>query len=115
MNNHLPLIVTSVTLFLAGLTPADPHLVYVTRIKNPTHLEEYQCVVEPDAGHVKYSWHRQGWNGLPEGVKADGDRLHFLKSTSDLNGVYICEVENLTKVGAGSLYRHKQPDGHTEF
>ncbi|KAI4904638.1 hypothetical protein NFI96_032749, partial [Prochilodus magdalenae] len=84
-------ILTSLVLVLAGLTQGDPLMVYVTSIENPTHAEEYQCVIEPKIAPTKYSWRKQGRVGLPEGVIADRDRLHFLKSTSDLNGLYICE------------------------
>lgn len=56
---------------------------------------------------------RQGWSGLPEGVKAEGDRLHFLKTTADLNGLYICEVVNQNGAAAGSLYHQKE--AHSEF
>ncbi|KAL6484368.1 hypothetical protein MHYP_G00064130 [Metynnis hypsauchen] len=101
-----PLIFTLWTLFLSGLIHTHPQVIHVIPIKNPTYDEEYQCVTEANPEHTKYRWYRQGWDALPEGVKAEGDRLHFLKSTPDLNGLYICTAENELGVAAGSVYRH---------
>lgn len=40
-------------------------------------------------------------------IKIKGNRLYFLKLTSDLNGLYICEAFNEYGTGTGSLYWHK--------
>ncbi|KAL6484373.1 hypothetical protein MHYP_G00064180 [Metynnis hypsauchen] len=99
-----PLIFTLWTVFLSGFTQAHPQVVHVKPVENPTYAEEYQCVTESNPEHTKYSWSRQGQDALPEGVKAELDRLHFLKLTSDLNGLYICTAENERGTASGSLY-----------
>lgn len=57
---------------------------------------------------------RQDWSGLPEGVKAEGDRLHFLKLSPELDGVYICEAVNKNGAAAGSVFR-QQKEIHLEL
>lgn len=56
---------------------------------------------------------RQDWNPLPLGVRAEGDRLHFLNTASELDGLYICKAVNQLGVGTGSLYR--KTTRHTEL
>ncbi|XP_060786410.1 nectin-4-like [Neoarius graeffei] len=91
--------------YLLFVTTQGSHqLVHVISVDNPTHEQEYRCVTEPEVEATEYSWYKQGWAGLPEGVKAEGDRLHFIKFTTDLNGVYICEVTNEKGSAAASLY-----------
>ncbi|KAI4888361.1 hypothetical protein NFI96_011254 [Prochilodus magdalenae] len=48
----------------------------------------------------------QGQTTLPEGVRAEGDRLHFLKSDASLNGLYFCEVANQEGVARASLFKY---------
>ncbi|KAF7709208.1 hypothetical protein HF521_016058 [Silurus meridionalis] len=93
--------------FLSGRAQEGLQLAYVVSVDNPTYDQEYQCVTEPGIENTNYSWYRQDWSELPEGVKAEGDRLHFLKETADLNGVYICKVANQYGEAAGSLYYHR--------
>ncbi|KAL7865329.1 hypothetical protein SRHO_G00105760 [Serrasalmus rhombeus] len=103
-----PLIFTLWSRFFSGFIQDHPQVIRVIPIKNPTYDEEYQCLTEAKDEHTKYRWYRQGWDALPEGVKAEGDRLHFLKSTPDLNGLYICIAENELGTAAGSLYRYNR-------
>ncbi|MCJ8732853.1 hypothetical protein PDJAM_G00215990 [Pangasius djambal] len=100
--------------FLFGINQGSPQLVYVKPVENATYYQEYRCITEPEVENTKYSWRRQDWPGLPEGVKAEGDRLRFLRSGPDLNGVYICEVKNQKGTAVGSLLRH-QKENHSEL
>ncbi|KAF4086828.1 hypothetical protein AMELA_G00088880 [Ameiurus melas] len=100
--------------FLFDMTQGDPQLVHVIPVENPTYYAEYRCVTEPEVENTKYSWRRQDWSGLPEGVKAEGDRLHFLKLSPELDGIYICEAVNKNGAAAGSVFRW-QKQNHSEL
>ncbi|KAB5577348.1 hypothetical protein PHYPO_G00208830 [Pangasianodon hypophthalmus] len=68
--------------FLFGMTQGSSQLVYVEPVENPTYDQEYRCKTDPEVENTEYSWRRQDSSGLPEGVKAEGDRLHFLRKPS---------------------------------
>ncbi|KAL7882118.1 hypothetical protein AOLI_G00089670 [Acnodon oligacanthus] len=80
-------------------------VIRIEEVDNATHAEEYRCIVDGDDAATKYTWHRQGQKSLPEGAKAEGDTLHFLKLTPDLNGLYFCEAANRFGVSSASLYK----------
>ncbi|XP_071210935.1 nectin-3-like [Salvelinus alpinus] len=53
-----------------------------------------------------YTWSRvaQPWPG--SSVRAEGDTLHLLSLSSELNGLYVCEASNPYGRATGSLYVH---------
>lgn len=63
------------------------------------------CVYGTDPAAANYTWYRQDLLSLPEGTKAEGNRLHFMTSTSDLNGMYVCIITNKYGTFAAQLYR----------
>lgn len=42
-----------------------------------------------------------------DAIKTEGNKLYFLKLTSELNGMYTCEASNEYGKGIGSLYWKK--------
>jgi len=42
-----------------------------------------------------------------DAIKTEGNKLFFLKLTSDLSGLYVCEASNEYGAGIGSLYWQK--------
>ncbi|KAF5899304.1 nectin-3-like protein, partial [Clarias magur] len=70
--------------------------------------EIYECVHSGDPATSNYTWFRQNSSSLPEGIKAEGNRLHFLQATSHLNGLYGCVVTNDKGTFVASLYRERQ-------
>ncbi|MCI4378729.1 hypothetical protein PGIGA_G00219200 [Pangasianodon gigas] len=70
--------------------------------------EVYECVHSSDPTAANYTWYRQDRPSLPEGIKAEGNRLHFMQSTSDLNGLYICSITNEYGTFVASFYREVQ-------
>ncbi|KAK3543483.1 hypothetical protein QTP70_023208 [Hemibagrus guttatus] len=79
----------------------------VVRVTTET-AEVYECVHGGDPENVNYTWYRENWPSLPEGIKVDGNKLHFTYSTSDLNGLYSCMVINEKGTFIAYLYRDIQ-------
>ncbi|XP_034043074.1 poliovirus receptor homolog [Thalassophryne amazonica] len=52
-----------------------------------------------------YTWSRSG-QPMPESVCVDGPTLTFLSTTSDLNGLYICEASNPYGSKVGQIFVH---------
>ncbi|XP_072541589.1 uncharacterized protein [Salminus brasiliensis] len=77
-------------------------------VENPTYTEEYRCISNGDAAVTNYTWYKQDQKGLPEGVMAEGDTLHFLKWTYDISGTYICVAINQKGVNSASFYTYIQ-------
>ncbi|XP_064800245.1 nectin-3-like isoform X2 [Oncorhynchus masou masou] len=65
----------------------------------------FLCVADSNP-HPNYSWSRvvQPWPG--SSVTAEGDKLHLLSLSSELNGLYVCEASNPYGRATGSLYVH---------
>ncbi|XP_071210944.1 nectin-3-like isoform X1 [Salvelinus alpinus] len=63
------------------------------------------CVADGNP-QPNYTWSRvaQPWPG--SSVRAEGDTLHLLSLTSELNCLYVCEASNHYGRAAGSLYVH---------
>ncbi|XP_045563559.1 nectin-3 isoform X2 [Salmo salar] len=63
------------------------------------------CVADGNP-QPNYTWSRvvQPWPG--SSVKAEGDILHFLSLSSEMNGFYVCETSNPYGRATGSLYVH---------
>ncbi|XP_076858519.1 uncharacterized protein LOC143512286 [Brachyhypopomus gauderio] len=99
------------TVLLVGFSISQA-LYIVERVENPFYAEEYRCVDDAAPENTAYTWQREGWLTLPDGVQADGNRLQFLKSTSDLNGLYICTATTHNSINYASFYRyeHKTED-----
>ncbi|XP_031438626.1 cell adhesion molecule 4-like isoform X2 [Clupea harengus] len=81
-----------------------------------TEAREYQCVADANSAPTSFVWRYQG-QALPDGVRPEGDRLHFLELNSDLNGEYSCEVTNPYGTAVYSIYRHivDPDDTHNEL
>uniref|UniRef100_A0A8C7D0X9 Ig-like domain-containing protein n=1 Tax=Oncorhynchus kisutch TaxID=8019 RepID=A0A8C7D0X9_ONCKI len=65
----------------------------------------FLCVADSNP-HPNYTWSRvvQPWPG--SSVRAEGDILHFLSLSSELNGLYVCEASNPYGRATGSLNVH---------
>ncbi|XP_055734210.1 nectin-3-like [Salvelinus fontinalis] len=63
------------------------------------------CVADGNP-HPNYTWSRvvQPWPG--SSVRAEGDKLHFLSLSSELNGLFVCEASNPYGRATGFLYVH---------
>ncbi|KAL6484374.1 hypothetical protein MHYP_G00064190 [Metynnis hypsauchen] len=98
--------------FCIAVAEATGKLLHVEKVENPTHAEEYQCISDGDGDDpaTNYTWYRHDWKALPEGVKAEGNRLHFLILTSELNGLYFCQAEHNQGVTRASLYKYTKKD-----
>ncbi|XP_045062599.1 nectin-3-like [Coregonus clupeaformis] len=53
-----------------------------------------------------YTWSRVGQPWPVSSVRAEGDILHLLSLSSELNGLYVCEASNPYGRATGSLYVH---------
>ncbi|XP_036830907.1 nectin-3 isoform X2 [Oncorhynchus mykiss] len=65
----------------------------------------FLCVADSNP-HPNYTWSRvvQPWPG--SSVRAEGDKLHLLSLSSELNGLYVCLASNPYGRATGSLYVH---------
>uniref|UniRef100_A0A4W5JFP0 Ig-like domain-containing protein n=1 Tax=Hucho hucho TaxID=62062 RepID=A0A4W5JFP0_9TELE len=65
----------------------------------------FLCVADGNP-QPSYTWSRlaQPWPG--SSVRAEGDTLHFLSLSSELNGLYVCEASNPYGRANGSLHVH---------
>ncbi|XP_041731114.2 nectin-3-like isoform X3 [Coregonus clupeaformis] len=61
------------------------------------------CVADGNP-QPNYTWSRVGRPG--SSVRAEGDILHLLSLSSELNGLYVCEASNPYGRATGSLYVH---------
>nr|XP_046219566.1 nectin-3-like isoform X2 [Oncorhynchus gorbuscha] len=114
--------VTNSTQHTNGTTTVLSHLLGVpTKAANQ---QQVQCVVNQSAlvtektynysinihsdsnPHPNYTWSRvvQPWPG--SSVRAEGDKLHLLSLSSELNGLYVCQASNPYGRATGSLYVH---------
>ncbi|XP_026104358.1 nectin-3-like protein [Carassius auratus] len=95
-----------------------PQLVYVTPFNNRSNAEVYQCEADANPSATHFSWHSTHQTIPNNDIKAEGNKLYFLKRTSDLSGLYICEASNEYGKGIGSLYwqkGEKTEDNHSEL
>uniref|UniRef100_A0A3P8ZIH0 Ig-like domain-containing protein n=1 Tax=Esox lucius TaxID=8010 RepID=A0A3P8ZIH0_ESOLU len=74
-------------------------------IKASSKATYFLCVADGNP-RPNYTWRRdvQPWPG--SSVRIDGDTLHLLSLSSDLNGLYVCEASNLHGSTTGSIYVH---------
>ncbi|XP_031655443.1 nectin-3 isoform X1 [Oncorhynchus kisutch] len=65
----------------------------------------FLCVADSNP-HPNYTWSRvvQPWPG--SSVRAEGDKLHLLSLSSELNGLYVCQASNPYGRATGSLNVH---------
>ncbi|XP_034142842.1 nectin-3-like isoform X2 [Esox lucius] len=77
---------------------------------NASSQDKYFLCVGDGNPKPNYIWSRdvQPWPG--SSVRTDGDTLHLLSLSSDLNGLYVCEASNLYGSTTGSLYIHITSD-----
>lgn len=95
-----------------------PQLVFVTPFKDLSNAEGYQCEADANPSATHFSWHSTHQTIPNDAIKAEGNKLYFLKLTSDLSGLYICEASNEYGKGIGSLYwqkGEKPEDIHSEL
>nr|XP_023865240.1 nectin-1-like [Salvelinus alpinus]XP_023865248.1 nectin-1-like [Salvelinus alpinus] len=81
-----------------------PQTVNIT-LSEASKTTVFLCVADGNP-HPNYTWSRvvQPWPG--SSVRAEGDKLHFLSLSSELNGLFVCEASNPYGRAAGSLYVH---------
>ncbi|KAA0716044.1 hypothetical protein E1301_Tti012872 [Triplophysa tibetana] len=82
----------------------SPQLVYITPLLSG---DGFQCEADANPKALLFSWKRMNQTIHNDAIKIEGNRLYFLKLTSDLNGLYICEASNEYGTGTGSLYWQK--------
>uniref|UniRef100_A0A8C1QD57 Si:ch211-214p13.3 n=1 Tax=Cyprinus carpio TaxID=7962 RepID=A0A8C1QD57_CYPCA len=95
-----------------------PKLVFVKAFKNHCNAEVYQCEADANPAATHFSWHSTHQTIPNDAIKTQGNKLYFLKLTSDLDGLYTCEASNEYGTGIGSLYwkkGEKTEDDHSEF
>ncbi|KAK2905280.1 hypothetical protein QQF64_033554 [Cirrhinus molitorella] len=95
-----------------------PQLVFVTPFKNGSNAEVYQCEADCNPAATHFRWHSMHQTIPNDAIKTEGNKLYFLKLTSDLSGLYICEASNEYGKGIGSLYwqkGEKTEDYHSEL
>ncbi|KAF7709209.1 hypothetical protein HF521_016059 [Silurus meridionalis] len=67
--------------------------------------EVYECrLLGGDPAAAIYTWSRQDSTTLPDGVRAEGNRLYLMKPTSDLNGLYHCNITNKYDTYCAAVY-----------
>ncbi|XP_057192095.1 nectin-3-like protein isoform X2 [Triplophysa rosa] len=82
----------------------SPQLVYITPLLSG---DGFQCEADANPKAMLFRWKRMNQTIHNNAIKTEGNRLYFLKPTSDLNGLYICEASNEYGIGTGSLYWQK--------
>ncbi|KTF81456.1 hypothetical protein cypCar_00032995, partial [Cyprinus carpio] len=95
-----------------------PKLVFMKAFKNRSIAEVYQCEADANPAATHFSWHSTPQTIPNDAIKTQGNKLYFLKLTSDLDGLYTCEASNEYGTGIGSLYwkkGEKTEDDHSEF
>ncbi|XP_045062394.1 nectin-4-like [Coregonus clupeaformis] len=65
----------------------------------------FLCVADSNP-QPNYTWSRVGQPWPGSSVRAEGDILHLLSLSSELNGLYVCEASNPYGRATGSLYVH---------
>ncbi|XP_077072808.1 nectin-3-like protein [Siphateles boraxobius] len=84
-----------------------PQLVFVIPFQNLSNTEVYQCEADANPPATHFRWHSTHQIIPNDAIKTEGNKLFFLKLTSDLSGLYICEASNEYGAGIGSLYWQK--------
>ncbi|CAB1328919.1 unnamed protein product, partial [Coregonus sp. 'balchen'] len=84
---------------------------------NETSQTSVLCVADGNP-QPNYTWSRVGQPWPGSSVRAEGDILHLLSLSSELNGLYVCEASNPYGRATGSMYTHPlesnaQSHGHT--
>ncbi|KAK7168590.1 hypothetical protein R3I93_004802 [Phoxinus phoxinus] len=83
-----------------NVTVHDPPELVVIIPDDPTEAEEYHCLVDCNPTPTSYIWIKV--NGSTP--HSEGNKLFIPKSSSDLNGVYICTASNEYGRVSGVLY-----------
>lgn len=96
-----------------------PQLVTVTPFNDPSYAEVFQCEADANPPATDFTWHSSKHVTIPnDAIEIKGNKLYFLKLSSDLNGVYFCNASNMYGAGVGSLFWHqgkKTEDYHSEL
>ncbi|TTS97989.1 hypothetical protein Baya_16285 [Bagarius yarrelli] len=82
---------------------------WVVPVTTGSTAEVYQCVYGPDPADANYTWYKNDSRSLPEGTQAEGNRLYFMHSSSDLDGLYGC-IAISEKGTASAFYQRKTHD-----
>uniref|UniRef100_A0A3P8ZIM4 Ig-like domain-containing protein n=1 Tax=Esox lucius TaxID=8010 RepID=A0A3P8ZIM4_ESOLU len=78
-----------------------PQIVNITS----SQAKYFLCIVDGNP-RPNYIWSRDVQPWPVSSVRIDGDSLHLLSLSSDLNGLYVCEASNLYGSTTGFLYVH---------
>ncbi|XP_045062584.1 nectin-3-like isoform X1 [Coregonus clupeaformis] len=78
---------------------------------NETSQTSVLCVADGNP-QPNYTWSRVGQPWPGSSVRAEGDILHLLSLSSELNGLYVCEASNPYGRATGSLYVHTSSGIH---
>ncbi|XP_073768595.1 uncharacterized protein si:ch211-214p13.3 isoform X8 [Danio rerio] len=95
-----------------------PQLVTVTPFNDPSYAEVFQCEADANPPATDFTWHSKHVTIPNDAIEIKGNKLYFLKLSSDLNGVYFCNASNMYGAGVGSLFWHqgkKTEDYHSEL
>uniref|UniRef100_A0A8C7CYJ9 Ig-like domain-containing protein n=1 Tax=Oncorhynchus kisutch TaxID=8019 RepID=A0A8C7CYJ9_ONCKI len=87
------------------LTVLDPPQSVNITLSEASKATVFLCVADSNP-HPNYTWSRvvQPWPG--SSVRAEGDKLHLLSLSSELNGLYVCQASNPYGRATGSLNVH---------
>ncbi|XP_056320751.1 nectin-1 [Danio aesculapii] len=96
-----------------------PQLVFVTPFNDPSYAEVFQCEADANPPATDFRWHSNKDVTIPnDAIEIKGNKLYFLRLSSDLNGVYFCNASNMYGTAVGSLFWHqgkKKEDYHPEL
>uniref|UniRef100_A0A673WZX4 Nectin-3-like n=1 Tax=Salmo trutta TaxID=8032 RepID=A0A673WZX4_SALTR len=81
-----------------------PQAVNIT-LSEASKATVFLCVADGNP-QPNYTWSRVGQPWPVSSVRAEGDILHLLILSSELNGLYVCEASNPYGRATGSLYVH---------
>lgn len=84
-----------------------PQLVYVKPLKKLSSGEVFQCEADANPTATHFNWKRMDQTIDNDAIKIEGNKLYFLKLTSDLSGLYLCEASNQYGTATGTLYWQK--------
>ncbi|XP_045068050.1 nectin-4 isoform X2 [Coregonus clupeaformis] len=81
-----------------------PQTVNIT-LSEASQATVFLCVADSNP-KANYTWTRVGQPWPQSAVRAEGDTLHFISLSSELNGLYACEASNPYGQATGTQYVH---------
>uniref|UniRef100_A0A4W5P1N1 Ig-like domain-containing protein n=1 Tax=Hucho hucho TaxID=62062 RepID=A0A4W5P1N1_9TELE len=87
------------------LTVQDPPQTVNITLSEASQATVFLCVADSNPKAI-YTWTRVGQPWPQSAVRAEGDTLHLISLSSELNGLYTCEASNRYGRATGSQYVH---------